>query len=66
MKRALLIFFLVVWKISNSQPILKEEALQLGKSFFDYKGYTRTLIEQVFPSFPLTIEGLEKAIEKLL
>jgi len=35
-------------------------------NFFDYKGYTRTLIEQVFPSFPLTIEGLEKAIEKLL
>jgi hypothetical protein len=39
MKKALLIFFLVVWKISNSQPILKEEALQLGKSFFDFKGY---------------------------
>ncbi|MBD3351836.1 MAG: VWA domain-containing protein [Candidatus Lokiarchaeota archaeon] len=34
--------------------------------FVDYKGYTRQTIEKVFPSFRLTIEGLEEAIQELL
>jgi hypothetical protein len=28
-----------MWEIGNTQPILKNEALQLGKTFLDFKGY---------------------------
>jgi hypothetical protein len=39
MRRILSIIFLLIWEIGNTQPILKNEALQLGKSFLDFKGY---------------------------
>jgi len=39
MRRILSIIFLIIWEIGNTQPILKNEALQLGKTFLDFKGY---------------------------
>ncbi|MHA1339157.1 MAG: vWA domain-containing protein [Promethearchaeota archaeon] len=55
----------IVW-LKRIKDHFKKAVWLNPDTYVDYKGYTRTLIEKVFPSFPLTIEGLEKAIEELL
>lgn len=55
----------IVW-LKRMKDHFKKAVWLNPDMFTAYKGYTRTIIEKIFPSFQLTIEGLEEAIDELI